>query len=140
MTISYKITMNSSSCMLKEFYIRRQQLEAVLLCTDIFFKKAHTAHLRPLIVNLFCETYSQKVDDIPGRRCSCHVQVTRDNSVQPVLLLLRRELPDPTGNIEVLAVNNDEHHQPILPINCPRAYFPGAVLALESGINLSLTA
>ena len=81
MTISYKITMNSLSCMLKEFHIRRQQLEAVPLCTNILLKKAHTAHLRPLIVNRFYETYSQKVDDIPGRSCSCHVQVTRDNSV-----------------------------------------------------------
>ena len=73
MTISYKITMNSSSGILEEFYIRRQQLEAMPLCTDILLKKAHTAHLRPLVVNLFCKAYSQKVDDIPGRGCSRHV-------------------------------------------------------------------
>jgi len=50
MTISYGITMNSSSCILEEFYIRRQQLEAMPLCTDILLKKAHTTHLCPLVV------------------------------------------------------------------------------------------
>ena len=108
MLISHEINMYTRSLLLKKLLICWQQLEAVPLLPDITIQETQTALLGTFVIDCLAITDTQTINDLLWARLLRHIQVTRDDPVQPALLRGGGVCTHSSRDTGVLPLHDDE--------------------------------
>ena len=108
MLISHEINVYTRSLLFEKLLICWQQLEAVPLLPDITIQEMQMALLGMFVIDCLTITDVQTINDLLWAHLLCHIQVTRDNPVQPALLCGGGVCMHSSRDTGVLPLHDDE--------------------------------
>ena len=108
MLISHKINVYTRGLLLEKLLICWQQLEAVPLLPDITIQEMQMALLGMFVIDCLAITDAQTINNLLWACLLCHVQVMRDDLVQPALLRRGGVCTHSSRDTGVLPLHDDE--------------------------------